>query len=184
MLKKLLVTALAIGVSSTAIIKPSFANDSLDESYEISPRINQSKPLDIPGGKGRLISDTWRTNSDGVVSGNTRQWDYQVAAKYSGSKAVEWIETRWTASASLRNQASMNLGVGDKEASAGSSSSWQAVQVEHYAKNTLGQKEASVRRNLVIGPKSDYRPGTVYVKNQASIKLKDDAKIYRITSGV
>lgn len=183
MLKKFLVTALAIGVSSSAFISPSFASD-LNDSNLTSPRISQSKPYTIPGGKGTIKSDTWRDNGDGKVSGNTRQWDYQVAAKYTGSGSVEWIETKWVASANLRNQASINLGVGSTDASAGSSSSWQAVASEHYARNTKGQKEASVRRNLVIGPKSDYKRGSIYVKNTASVKLKGDAKPYRITSGV
>ena len=140
----------------------------------------------IPGGKGTLKSNAWRTYGDGEKIGNTRQWDYQVSAVYSGSQRVEYIKTTWQASASLRNSASItvSLGVGDSvSATAGGSSSWQPTKpIAKYFMNTKGQKESSYRSNMFVSPAKDYRSGTISIANTATVKLIGDAKPYQITA--
>ena len=76
----------------------------------ITPRTAQAKPFTIPGGQGTLTSNAWRQTNE-TTSGNTLQWDYQVSAVYSGSKTVESIRTSWYGGASLKNSASISLGV-------------------------------------------------------------------------
>ena len=153
--------------------------------HEISPLVSQQKKYSIPGDKGTLISNAWRETGDGTVSGNTLQWEYQVSAVYQGSNEVERIRTTWQGSASLRNGASISLGISGSGVSAGSGSQWQTVKtVEKYWENNNGSKESSWRSNMIVTPKVDYRSGTIGLINTAMVKLKNDAKTYEISSGV
>ena len=75
------------------------ADPPADESQNSPmPRTQNSKSYTIPGGKGTLTSNAWRST---VASspGNTYQWDYQVSAVYSGHYAVSSIRTTWKGSA-------------------------------------------------------------------------------------
>lgn len=117
------------------------------------------------------------------TAGNTYQWDYQVSAVYSGKNAVSSIRTTWRGSASLRNSASISLGVSNSGVSAGASSSWQNINtVTKYWENTNGAKESSCRSNMVVTPRKDYRSGTVSIINTARVKLSKDAKPYEISA--
>lgn len=146
------------------------------------PRAKNSKSYTIPGGKGKITSNAWRS-SPGKTSGNTCQWDYQVSAVYSGKRAVSSIRTTWRGSASLRNSASLNLGISNSGGSAGAGSSWKTVKtVAKYWENTNGAKEASYRSNMVAAPKKDYRSGTISITNTARVKLVNDKKPYEINA--
>ncbi len=146
------------------------------------PRTKNSKSYTIPGGKGTLTSNAWRSII-GSSSGNTYQWDYQVSAVYSGKYAVSSIRTTWKGSASLRNSASIDLGISESGVSAGGGSSWQNVNtVTKYWENTNGAKESSYRSNMVVSPKQDYRSNTIAITNTARVKLSKDAKPYEITA--
>ncbi|MGL5972622.1 MAG: hypothetical protein ACRCZK_02735 [Oscillospiraceae bacterium] len=145
---------------------------------------SQLKTYNIPGNKGVLESHTWvgwKTRS-----GNTYQWDYQVAAKYKGNREVEWIKTEWRGLAQLKNSASLNIGIkNDGVLNAGYSSSWQTKYTRNAMWiNTKGQKDASYRSNMVIAPRMDYRNNSRNVTNMAQIKLRYDTKAYIIYSGV
>lgn len=140
------------------------------------------KPLTIPGGKGKITSNVWKSGL--TKSGNTYLFDYQVSAVYSGTYSVSEIRTTFTVGASLRNSATMNIGVESGGASAGSGSSWQNVSKTAYWANTKGQKTSSWRSNASIAPHIDYRSGTYYVKNTARVKLTSDKKPYEITISV
>ena len=154
-----------------------------DESQDAPmPRTSNSKSYNIPGGKGKLTSNAWRS-SIASSAGNTYQWDYQVSAVYSGTYAVSSIRTTWRGSASLRNSASINLGISNSGGSAGAGSSWQNVNtVTKYWENTNGAKESSYRSNMVVTPKKDYRSGTISITNTARVKLSKDAKPYEISA--
>ncbi len=144
---------------------------------------SQSKDLTIPGNQGTLTSNAWRSTSY-TVSGNTYQWDYQVSANYSGSKTVERIRTTWTANASLRNSASISVGISSSEVSVGASSSWSnATTKPKYWENSNGAKESSWRSNIIVTPSKDYRSDTISITNTALVKLKGDAKTYEISAG-
>lgn len=156
--------------------------DEMPSGEVIMPRASNSRYLTIPSGKGKITSNAWRSSS-ATTSGNTYQWDYQVSAVYSGSESVSSIRTTWKGSASLRNSASINLGVSASGASAGASSSWQNVNtVTKYWENNNGAKESSYRSNMVVSPKEDYREDTISITNTARVKLKGDAKSYEITA--
>lgn len=86
----------------------------------------QEKPLPIPGGQGTLTSNAWRQTHESK-SGNTLQWDYQVSASYSGNKTVESIRTSWYGGASLRNSASISLGISESGVTVCASSGWQFI---------------------------------------------------------
>ncbi len=161
------------GVSPIEIYKSQQLKRLKDDDYKI-----------IPGGKGTLYSNSWRSTSP-TSSGNIYKWDYQVSAVYEGDRAVEWIRTTWQGSASLRNSASISLGISDSEVSVGASSSWQTANtVSKYWENTKGQKIADYGSNMIVTPSKDYRTGTISIANTAKVKLVDDAKTYEITSGV
>ncbi|WP_051233992.1 hypothetical protein [Butyrivibrio sp. NC3005] len=150
----------------------------------ISVKSKQSKSYTINGNKGTLTANAWRTSLDGKKVNNTLQWDYQVSAVYAGSYEVEYIKTQWNASASLRNSASITLGVSDTGVSAGVSSSWQTVKTAtKYYMNTKGQKTVDYRSNVIVTPAKDYRSSTISVINTASVKLKKDKKVYSISAG-
>lgn len=142
----------------------------------------QAKHLTTP--YGTLTSNTWRTTGNGSVSGNTRQWDYQVSAAYDGGSSVERIRTTWHAQASLRNSASMDLGISGSGVTVGSSSSWENVRTpDKYWENTNGAKSASYRSNIVEGPAKHYLSGTIFSTNTALLKVRGDARTFQITAG-
>jgi len=144
---------------------------------------SQEKILTIPGSQGTLTSNAWRSTSE-TASGNTYQWEYQVSAVYSGSKTVERIRTTWQGSASLRNSASITLGISGSGFNAGSSSSWSTVNtVAKYWENSNGAKTSDWRSNMVVTPSVDYRSNTISITNTALVKLSGDAKTYEITAG-
>lgn len=144
---------------------------------------SQAKKLSLPSGYGTLTSNAWRSYL--TTSGNTYQFDYQTSAVYSGNKKVEWIKTSWEASASLRNSASMSIGISADGVSASTSSTWQNVSKSSYWQNSNGAKGAySTRRNAVIKPRGDYKSGTVAIQNEAKIKIKGDARTWAINASV
>lgn len=160
--------------------------DPLDDSVTIvMPRIAQDKSYTIPGSKGKITSNAWRTNGNGKKSGNTQQWSYQVSADYSGSKGVSKIRTTWRGSASMRNGGSLDLGISNSGGSVGGSSSWANVStVSKYWENSNGSKNASYASNMVATPSKDYRTNTISMTNEAKVTLKGDPKPYSITSSV
>lgn len=187
MIKKLLVSTLTgimiTGISTTAFASSKVSTNNYD-SNNISTKSSQSRSYNIPGGKGRLTSNAWRTTGNGSISGNTRQWEYQVSAVYSGNNQVERIRTTWYGSASLKNSASISLGISGSGVSVGSSSSWQnAITVSKYWENNNGAKSSSYRSNMIVSPSRDYRSGTISITNTALVKLRGDAKVYQISSG-
>ena len=158
------------------------ADELTDGATGIMPRSADSKSYTIPGGQGTLTSNAWRSTTPDL-SGNTYQWDYQVSAVYTGSKTVSSIRTTWKGSASLKNSASISLGISGSGANAGGSSAWQNVStVAKYWENSNGAKESSYRSNMVVTPRADYRSGTISITNTARVVLKGDAKPYEITA--
>lgn len=132
---------------------------------------------------GNLVSNAWRSGL--TTSGNTYQLSYQTSAVYSGSNTVESIRTSWEVCASLRNSASMSIGITADGASASSSSSWQNVCKNSYWQNTNGAKGAySETRKAVIKPSKDYRSGTVSIENEARLKIKGDARTWTALASV
>lgn len=161
---------------------PALAEENL--SNGIATRAAQGKNYNIPGNKGTLTANAWRSSSPSV-SGNTYQWDYQVSATYSGQLAVESIRTTWQGGASLRNSASISLGISDSQVSVGAGSGWQYVNTPvKYWENYNGSKSSDYRSNLVVSPSRDYRSNTISLKNTARVKLKGDPKPYEITAAV
>jgi hypothetical protein len=145
----------------------------------------QAKSYTIPGSQGKITSNAWRTTGNGSISGNTRQWEYQVSAVYSGSKTVQRIRTTWWSGASLKNSASISVGVGGSEVSVGVSSAWQnAVTKEKYWENTNGAKDSSWRSNIIVGPQQYYLNNTIYIANTALVKLSSDSRTFQITASV
>ena len=150
----------------------------------ITPRTAQAKPFTIPGGQGTLTSNAWRQTNE-TTSGNTLQWDYQVSAVYSGSKTVESIRTSWYGGASLKNSASISLGVNASGATVSASSSWQYITTPvKYWENSNGAKSSDYRSNMTVSPKADYRSDTISLTNTAKVKLAGDPKPYEITASV
>lgn len=165
------------------------ADEASNKYTGVISRYAQTRDITINAKAGaRLTSDTWCGTR--VRSGSTYQWDYQVAAKvnlgFNTGYQVERIRTTWIVGASLRNSASLDIGVSkDGTFKAGGSSSWQNVESKpKYWENTKGQKEASYRTNFIVKPARDYRDSTRYVTNTAFVKLKNNAKTYEISSGV
>lgn len=150
----------------------------------ITPRTAQAKPFTIPGGQGTLTANAWRQTNE-TTSGNTLQWDYQVSAVYSGSKTVESIRTSWYGGASLKNSASISLGVNASGATVSASSSWQYITTPvKYWENSNGAKSSDYRSNMTVSPKADYRADTISLTNTAKVKLAGDPKPYEITASV
>jgi len=142
---------------------------------------SNSKYVNTPYGK--LTSNAWRSGL--TISGNTYQFNYQTSAVYSGSKKVEWIRTSWEVCASLRNNASITIGISSSGGTAGSSSSWQNICKSAYWYNSNGAKGAySERRNSTIKPRKDYRNGTVSVQNEAKVRIKGDARSWSVNASV
>lgn len=150
----------------------------------IAVRTAQGKNFKIPGRKGTLTSNAWRSTRERSV-GNTYQWDYQVSAVYSGNKKVESIKTSWYGKASLRNSASINLGLSNSGMTAGASSSWKNITTPvKYWENNNDSKSSDYRSNLIVSPSKDYRSNTISLMNTARVKLKGDPKPYVVSSGV
>jgi len=147
--------------------------------------ISQEKALILPADKGRLEARVWRQTGNGTISGNTLQWDYKVTAYYSGPKAVDWIQVNWYGGASLRNGASVSIGVGRDGVSVGGSSSWQQGRTEmlHWT-NTRGQHIADYSQTMVVAPRQDYQRDSIYTVSIAKLKLMGDAKVYATTASV
>jgi len=149
----------------------------------IMPRTAQEKSYTIPGGKGSITSNAWRTTGNGTWSGNTLQWNYQVSAVYSGTYTVSKIRTTWQGSASMRNSASLTLGISNSGGSAGASSSWSYVStVSKYWENSNGAKNSSYTSNMIATPGVDYRSGTIAIANEAKVTLSGDPKPYAINA--
>ena len=155
---------------------------------EYAPLSSQSKVKNLPDSSksyGTLTSNAWRTTGNGFISGNTRQWNYQVSAEYKGSKTVEKIRTTWRGSASLRNSASITLGISNSGGSAGTSSSWQSVNtVSKYWENSNGAKSSSWSSNMIVTPSKDYRDNTIALVNTAVVILTCDKRPFEISAGV
>lgn len=144
----------------------------------------QEKPFIIPGGQGTLTSNAWRQSKE-TESGNTLQWNYQVSAVYSGSKTVESIRTSWYGGASLKNSASISLGINGSGATVGAGESWQFITTPvKYWENSNGAKSSDYRSNMTVSPAVDYRPDTISLTNTAKVKLAGDPKPYEITASV
>lgn len=181
----------AVAASATSLNSGGVLDDETEFSpLELARKQNRDYAVDkeyiIPGGKGTLTANAWRTRGDGKKVGNTRQWDYQVSAVYSGYHQVEYIKTSWQAGASLSNSASLTIGLGMGEtvsASSGGSSSWQYVTpTAKYYMNTKGQREVSYRSNMYVAPEIDYRSGSISIVNTAIVKLAGDSTKYQITA--
>jgi hypothetical protein len=147
--------------------------------------ISQEKALILPADKGRLEARVWRQSGNGTISGNTLQWDYKVTAYYSGPKSVDWIQVNWYGGASLRNGASVSIGVGRDGASVGASSSWQQGRTEtlHWT-NTQGQTISDYSQTMVVAPRQDYQTDSIYTVSIAKLKLIGDAKVYATSASV
>ncbi|MGG7621542.1 hypothetical protein [Bacillus coreaensis] len=159
-------------------------NNTKDKKKDVSAQTAQSKSYSIPGGKGTLTSDAWRSTYS-TKSGNTLQWDYQVTAKYTGTWTVERIRTTWQGSANLRNSASISLGISNSSVSATSSTSWQNIKtVSKYWENTGGTKTSWYSSNMIVAPAADYQNYTIALINTATVKLKGDNMVYQISAGV
>jgi len=144
---------------------------------------SQEKTLTLPDSYGKLTSNAWRSSLS--VSGNTYQFDYMTSAVYDGTKSVEYIKTSWEVCSSLRNSASMSIGISADGVEAGSGSSWQNVCQSAYWQNSNGATGAySNQRNAVIKPSADYRSGTVSIQNEAKLKIKGDARTWAYNASV
>ncbi|KXG43746.1 hypothetical protein [Tepidibacillus decaturensis] len=155
-----------------------------DKSGDVTIQSSQAKEYSIPGGKGTLTSNTWRSTFS-TKSGNTLQWDYQVSAVYDGTWTVERIRTTWQGSANLRNSASISLGISGSGVSASSSESWQNIKtVAKYWENTNGATMSWYSSNMIVSPEQDYQAFTIALVNTALVKLNGDNMVYQISSGV
>ncbi|MEI5909709.1 hypothetical protein WAK64_22215 [Bacillus spongiae] len=142
---------------------------------------SDSETLTLPSGYGTLKSDAWRGSL--TTSGNTYKFDYQTSAVYSGSYNVEYIKTTWEVCASLRNSATMSIGISSTGVTAGAGSTWQNKCDSAYWQNSNGATGAySERRNAVIKPSVDYRSGTVSLQNEAKLKIKGDARSWTVNA--
>lgn len=157
--------------------------DMEDNSGDFHINSSQAKVYTIPGSKGTLTSNAWRSTYY-TISGNTYQWDYQVSAVYDGTYTVERIRTSWQGSASLRNSASISLGLGDS-VSASASSTWQyTTTVVKYWENSNGATMSWYSSNMYVTPSIDYRDSTISIANTALVKLQGDPMPYQITASV
>ena len=147
--------------------------------------ISQEKALVLPNGKGRLEARVWRQTGNGTISGNTLQWDYKVTAYYSGTRTVDWIRVVWYGGASLRNGASVSIGISRDGAEVGTSSSWQQGRTETLRwTNTRGQKISDYTQTMVVAPRQDYQSDSIYTVAVAKVKLIGDAKVYATSASV
>ncbi len=144
---------------------------------------SQAVPMKLPGGQGTVISNAWRTTGNGNVSGNTRQWDYQVSAQYSGARKVQRIRTTWWGGASIKNSASFSIGVGTSGVTYARGSSWSNTTTpKKYWENTNGAKSSSWRSNMLIAPQQYYLSNTIYIANQALVKVSTDSRTFQINA--
>ncbi|KQQ28857.1 hypothetical protein [Frondihabitans sp. Leaf304] len=170
-MKKRIIAAAVLAVALTGTAIPAYASA-------------DSSKVTLSGGGGTLTSNAWRTTGDGTVSGNTRKWEYQVSAVYSGSKKVTRIRTSWHGGAAIRNGASFDIGVSTGGISYGQGSSWVQVNTpEKYWENTNGAKSSDYRSNMIVTPGKDYRGGTISIVNTAVVKVSSDTRVYQISAG-
>jgi len=190
--KKLMVLVLSL-VVMFALCQAAFAQseESVGPSKDVATQdsvgilVSSSRTLTLPSPYGTLTSNCWRQTGGGTISGNQLLWDYQVSAVYEGSFTVARIRTTWWSSASLRNGASINLGIAGSGASAGFSLTWQTVTTPtRFWENSNGARTSSWRSNIVVGPRVDYRAGTITTTNTALIQLVGDARVWEISAGV
>jgi len=169
-MRKAIIAAAVVCAAGVASVQPAWAS-------------NQSKPYSIPGSQGTITSNAWRTTGNGSISGNTRQWSYQVSAVYSGTRTVQRIRTTWWSGASLRNSASIDVSVSGSGVSVGTSSAWQNITThKKYWENTNGTKTSSWRSNIVVAPSKYYLSDTIFIANTALVKLSSDARTFQITA--
>lgn len=71
-------------MSQEEIINATPAEEPSQEMIQIMSRSSNYNKYTIPGKKGTLTSNVWRSKQK--TSGNTLQWNYQVSAVYSGSQ--------------------------------------------------------------------------------------------------
>ncbi|WP_237699991.1 hypothetical protein [Alicyclobacillus acidocaldarius] len=182
-----MLNAISAAVVSLAFVSPTVAADesnSIVTTQDYLPHTNTSQTLTLPSGEGSLIANVWRSTF-ASQTGNALTWNWQVSAVYSGSRTVEWIRTQWYSQADLRNGASITMGISGDSATASYSSSWQTVRTQvKYWTNDNGAKESDYRGNVVIGPQSDYKQGSIVTVNTATVKLAGDPKTYAISAGV
>ncbi len=170
MIRRIFMGLIAASAAMLLVVTPAMAS-------------SQAKSQTLPGGLGKITSNAWRTTGDGSLSGNTRQWDYQVSAVYEGSQTVQRIRATWWGGASLRNGASISLGLSGSGVSVGFGSNWQYVETVHkYWENTNGAKTSSWRSNMIVAPEGDYRNSTIFIANEALVKVKNDARTFQITA--
>ena len=147
--------------------------------------VSQERTLVLPNGKGRLEARVWRQTGNGTASGNTLQWDYKVAAYCSGTRTVDWIRVVWYGGASLRNGASVSIGISRDGAEVGTGSTWQQGRTETLRwTNTKGQHIADYGQTMVVAPRQDYQSDSIYTVAIAKVKLIGDAKVYAISASV
>ncbi|MGL5972624.1 MAG: hypothetical protein ACRCZK_02745 [Oscillospiraceae bacterium] len=146
--------------------------------------VSQLKTYNLPHGLGRLEAHVW-VQTVGKNSGNTIQWDYQVAAKYVGNRKVNMIRIDWQGGASLRKSASIDVNAIGAISSVGVSSSWQNVKTPNrYWINSNGSKESSWRSNMIIAPRKDYRSSTRSMIAKARVNVNGSNQTFEINAGV
>ena len=140
----------------------------------------QIKEKKVP--EGYLSAHVYR--SDKEKSGNTLQWEYDASAMYDGTRKVKLIRITVTASASLRNSASISLGFSQTGVSAGVGSSWQTTSTVKCNEETDGMPVVRLNNNIVIGPAKDYRKNTIMITNIATLELDNNVKVYEESVGI
>lgn len=147
--------------------------------------VSKSKALQLPGGAGTLTANVWRESGDGERSGNALIWEWQVSAAYEGGQKVKRIRATWYSQASLRNAASISMGVGIDGVSASSSDSWSnTASRKKYWENTNGAKSSSERSNLTVGPRKHYKDDSIYTEVRGRVKVSGDKRQFTIASAV
>lgn len=173
----------ATDYSGYSPIKESLKTKSLNQPGVIKVKSSQSSVYTIPNNLGTLTSNVWRSTF-GSQSGNTLQWNYQVSAKYTGKLKVARIRTSWQAAASMRNSATISLGLGDT-VSAGAGSAWLSTcSVTKYWENTNGATSADYSSNMYVAPQQDYRSNTISLANTATVQLQGDPRVYSYVASV
>lgn len=153
---------------------------------ELGLAVSDRAVRNLPSNYGKLYVRVWR--GDGKESGNTRKWDYLVSAKYLRRKKkvrVKSIRISWQGGASLRNGASISLGISDSGVSVGAYEKWTYVKTKvKYWINTKGQNNASYRSNLVAAPSQDYKRWSVWLINTGKLRIKGDKRSWEYSAAV
>ncbi|MGR6546655.1 hypothetical protein [Paenibacillus tundrae] len=138
--------------------------------------------------KGKLYSHAERQRF-GESNGNVKTYRYYIYSKYEGNATVESISSEWYTTAKLRSSATLtlstSLGVKDSSISAGSSSTWQNVKSPTKTwTNSNGAKTTYEQSNFAVSPLTDLSGNDVSIVHTSKAKLKGDARIYSLQSGV